>query len=237
MKPAEGSKAPQFVLNDADGKKVKLSDFKGQKVVLYFYPRDNTPGCTKEACGFRSDLAKFNRAKVVVLGVSTDDEKSHVKFRDNYDLNFPLLADVEHKVAESYGVWQEKNMYGKKVWGIKRMTFIIDEEGRIARVFGKVITETHSQDVLDALAFEPARIRSREPLLLSLRHFLWNIPFYRLAQQQFAVACLLVIARGLVAGLVLVQRHHLMEFSKLEANRQLHGEIHQVVVKKRYARF
>ncbi len=151
MKPAEGSKAPQFVLNDADGKKVKLSDFKGKKVVLYFYPRDNTPGCTKEACGFRSDLAKFNRAKAVVLGVSTDDEASHGKFRNNYGLNFPLLADTEHKVAESYGVWQEKNMYGKKSWGVKRTTFLIGEDGRVLKVFNKVNTETHSRDVLDAL--------------------------------------------------------------------------------------
>lgn len=151
MIPSEGSKAPQITLTDADGKKVKLSDFKGQKVVLYFYPRDNTPGCTKEACGFRTDLPKFKRANTTVLGVSTDTEASHQKFRDNYDLNFPLLADTEHKVADAYGVWQEKNMYGKKSWGIKRTTFIIDEEGRISKVFKKVNTETHSKDVLDAL--------------------------------------------------------------------------------------
>ena len=152
MIPSEGSKAPQISLTDADGKKVKLSNFKGQKVVLYFYPRDNTPGCTKEACGFRTDLAKFKRANTAVLGVSTDTEASHQKFRENYDLNFPLLADTDHKVAEAYGVWQEKNMYGKKSWGVKRTTFIIDEDGRIAKVFKKVNTETHSKDVLEALA-------------------------------------------------------------------------------------
>jgi peroxiredoxin Q/BCP len=148
---AVGDKAPQFSLPDADGKKIKLSDFKGKKVVLYFYPRDLTPGCTKEACGFRDDMPTFNKQDVVVLGVSTDDPKKHQQFRETHELNFTLLSDVDHAVADKYGVWQEKNMYGKKVWGMKRTTFIIDEDGRIAHVFGKVDTAAHSKDVLKVL--------------------------------------------------------------------------------------
>jgi thioredoxin-dependent peroxiredoxin len=149
--PAVGDKAPQFNVADADGKKVKLSNFKGKKVVLYFYPRDMTPGCTKEACGFRDDLPNFHKKDVVVLGVSTDDEASHRKFREAHKLNFTLLSDPEHELAESYGVWQEKNMYGRKSWGVKRTTFVIDEQGRIAHVFNKVDTANHSKDVLNVL--------------------------------------------------------------------------------------
>jgi peroxiredoxin Q/BCP len=149
--PAVGDLAPQFTLQDTQGRKIKLSDLKGKKVVLYFYPKDLTPGCTKEACGFRDDLTKFEKKDITVLGISADDVKSHQRFTEKYDLNFPLLSDPEHKVAELYGVWQEKNMYGRKSWGIKRTTFVIDEEGKIARVFGKVDTSTHSQDVLEAL--------------------------------------------------------------------------------------
>ena len=149
--PSVGDRAPQFTLQDAQGRKVKLADLKGKKVVLYFYPKDLTPGCTKEACGFRDDLARFEKQDVAVLGVSADDLQSHKKFTEKYDLNFPLLADPDHKVAEVYGVWQEKNMYGRKSWGIKRTTFIIDESGKIARVFGKVDTSSHSHDVLEAL--------------------------------------------------------------------------------------
>jgi len=149
--PAVGDRAPQFTLQDTQGRKVKLADLKGKRVVLYFYPKDLTPGCTKEACGFRDDLPRFEKKDVAVLGVSADDVKSHQKFTEKYDLNFPLLADPDHKVAEMYGVWQEKNMYGRKSWGIKRTTFIIDENGKIACVFGKVDTSSHSQDVLEAL--------------------------------------------------------------------------------------
>jgi peroxiredoxin Q/BCP len=149
--PAVGEKAPSFNALDADGKKVKLSDFKGKKVVLYFYPRDLTPGCTKEACGFRDDLPKFDSKDVAILGVSSDDEASHRRFRETHDLNFTLLSDPQHELAETYGVWQEKNMYGRKSWGIKRTTFIIDEKGRIAHVFGKVDTANHSKDVLKVL--------------------------------------------------------------------------------------
>jgi peroxiredoxin Q/BCP len=149
--PSVGDRAPQFTLQDAQGRKIKLADLKGRKVVLYFYPKDSTPGCTKEACGFRDDLTKFEKKDVAVLGVSADDVSSHQRFTEKYDLNFPLLSDPDHKVAEMYGVWQEKNMYGRKSWGIKRTTFVIDEEGKIVRVFAKVDTSTHSQDVLEAL--------------------------------------------------------------------------------------
>jgi len=149
--PSVGDKAPQFALQDTKGRKTRLSDFKGRKVVLYFYPKDLTPGCTKEACGFRDDLTKFEKKDVAVLGVSADDVNSHQKFTEKHDLNFPLLSDPDHKVAELYGVWQEKNMYGRKSWGIRRTTFIIDEAGKIARVFGRVDTSSHSQDVLEAL--------------------------------------------------------------------------------------
>ena len=146
-----GDKAPQINLKDADGRTVKLSDFKGKKVVLYFYPRDMTPGCTKEACAFQADSKKIQSKNTVVIGVSTDDEKSHQRFREKYDLNFPLLCDTEHKLADAYGVWAEKNMYGRKTWGVKRTTFIIDEQGRVAHVFNKVNVAEHSKDVLEKL--------------------------------------------------------------------------------------
>ena len=146
-----GDKAPQINLKDADGRTVKLTDFKGKKVVLYFYPRDMTPGCTKEACAFQADSAKIQRKNTVVIGVSTDDEKSHQRFREKYDLTFPLLCDTEHKLADAYGVWAEKNMYGRKTWGVKRTTFIIDEQGRVAHVFNKVNVAEHSKDVLEKL--------------------------------------------------------------------------------------
>ena len=146
-----GDKAPQINLKDPDGKTVKLSDFKGKKVVLYFYPRDLTPGCTKEACGFQADSKKIQLKNAVVIGVSTDDEKSHQRFREKYDLTFPLLCDTDHKLAEAYGVWAEKNMYGKKSMGVKRTTFIIDENGRVAHIFNKVNVAEHSKDVIATL--------------------------------------------------------------------------------------
>ena len=151
MMPQVGDKAPAFNVKDAAGKAVKLADFKGKRVVLYFYPRDMTPGCTKEACGFQADLQPIAAKNTVVIGVSTDTEASHQKFADKYNLSFPLLADTNHEVAEAYGVWQEKNMYGKKSWGIKRTTFIIDEQGKIAHVFKRVDTANHSREVLAAL--------------------------------------------------------------------------------------
>jgi len=147
----EGAKAPDFTLLADDGAKVKLSALKGSPVVLYFYPKDDTPGCTKEACAFRDlkkDLAKLG-AKV--LGVSADDVDSHVKFRDKFELNFPLLADVDHKVAEKYGAWREKNMYGKVSMGIVRSTFLIDPQGKVAKVWKKVSVDGHDAAVLEAL--------------------------------------------------------------------------------------
>ena len=149
-----GQQAPDFELPDAEGKMHKLSDYRGKKVVLYFYPRDNTSGCTKEAVSFRDHIEAFQKHGVVVLGVSPDTPESHQKFAAKYGLNFTLLADPEHKVLEAYGVWQEKNMYGKKKWGVKRTTYIIDENGVIQHVFKKVNTAIHAEEVLQALGLQ-----------------------------------------------------------------------------------
>ncbi len=149
--PIEGTKAPDFVLNDTNGKEVKLSSLRGKKVVLYFYPKDDTPGCTKEACEFRDNLARVKKKGALIFGVSKDDEKSHQKFTEKFQLNFPLLADPEHKVIEKYGAWGEKSMYGKKFMGIIRSTFIIDEDGVIMKVFPRVSPEGHAEEVLKAL--------------------------------------------------------------------------------------
>jgi thioredoxin-dependent peroxiredoxin len=146
-----GDKAPAFSLKNTEGKTVKLSDYTGKKVVLYFYPKDDTPGCTKEACGFRDDFAQLKKRGVEVLGVSGDDQKSHQKFTDKYSLPFTLLSDPDHEMMEKYGAWGEKNMYGKKSMGVLRITYIIDEEGKIAHLFKKVKTDTHSQDVLKVI--------------------------------------------------------------------------------------
>ncbi|MFM9064875.1 MAG: thioredoxin-dependent thiol peroxidase [Pirellula sp.] len=146
-----GSKAPAFTLLDAEGKKVKLSDFKGSPVVLYFYPKDDTPGCTKEACAFRDRSAELKKLGAVVLGVSPDTPASHTKFRDKYSLNFTLLADESHEVAEKFGAWREKNMYGKKSMGIQRSTYLIDAQGIVANVWKKVSVDGHDAEVLEAL--------------------------------------------------------------------------------------
>jgi thioredoxin-dependent peroxiredoxin len=146
-----GDKAPSFSLKNIEGRTIKLSDYKGKKVVLYFYPKDMTPGCTKEACGFRDDFAQLKKRGVEVLGVSGDNQQSHQKFTEKYSLPFTLLSDPEHETMEKYGAWGEKNMYGKKMMGVLRMTYIIDEEGKIAHIFKKVKTDTHSQDVLQAI--------------------------------------------------------------------------------------
>ena len=146
-----GDKAPSFSLTSDSGKKIKLSQFKGQVVVLYFYPKDDTPGCTKEACAFRDAQSKLAQSSAVVLGVSPDSHESHVKFRDKFQLNFPLLADPDHAVAEAYGAWREKNMYGKKSMGIQRSTYLIDAAGKIAKVWKKVNVEGHDASVLEAL--------------------------------------------------------------------------------------
>ncbi len=149
--PTEGSKAPDFTLKDTNGSEVTLSKLRGKKVVLYFYPRDDTPGCTVEACAFRDNLARVKKKGALVFGISKDDEKSHQKFTEKYNLNFPLLSDPENKVIEKYGAWAEKSMYGKKFMGIVRSTFIIDEEGRIMKVFPRVTPEGHAEEVLQAL--------------------------------------------------------------------------------------
>jgi peroxiredoxin Q/BCP len=147
----EGKKAPAFSLKDDRGKTVKLSDFGGKKVVLYFYPRDNTPGCTKEACGFRDAYDDFLARGAVVIGVSGDGAESHQKFRKRHGLPFYLLKDEDHRVAEKYGAWGEKNMYGRKTFGMIRSTFIIDENGKVMKVFPKVKPDEHAAQVIALL--------------------------------------------------------------------------------------
>lgn len=147
-----GAKAPKFTLQNQDGEKVALSEFAGKTVVLYFYPKADTPGCTVQACGVRDRSADYKKAGAVVLGVSPDAPEKLAKFRDKYDLNFTLLGDPDHKIAEKYGVWVEKSMYGKKYMGVQRATFIIDGKGKIAHVIPKASPKTHDDDVLKALA-------------------------------------------------------------------------------------
>lgn len=148
----KGARAPAFTLTADDGSKVRLSELKGSPVVLYFYPKDDTPGCTREACAFRDAKSKLKKAGAVVLGVSPDDAASHAKFRDKFQLNFPLLVDKDHKVAEKYGAWREKNMYGKKSMGIQRSTFLIDAGGKVAKLWKRVKVDGHDEQVLSALA-------------------------------------------------------------------------------------
>jgi len=148
----EGRKAPDFTLADDSGNRVKLSSLRGSPVVLYFYPRDDTPGCTKEACAFRDAKAELAKAGAKVLGVSPDPAESHAKFRDKFSLNFPLLANPEHKVAEKYGAWREKTRFGKTSLGIQRSTFLIDAEGTVRKVWKSVKPEGHDEQVLGALA-------------------------------------------------------------------------------------
>ena len=147
----EGAKAPAFTLEMDDGEKLSLKDLKGQKVVLYFYPRDDTPGCTKEAIAFSEDLAKFKRAGAAVIGVSKDSIAKHQKFRDKHGLKVALGSDENSDVAENFGVWVEKNMYGKKYMGIERSTFLIDEKGVVRKVWRKVKVPGHSEAVLEAV--------------------------------------------------------------------------------------
>jgi len=147
-----GNKAPAFTLTADDGTKVRLSELKGSPVVLYFYPKDDTPGCTREACAFRDQQAALKKLGAKVFGISPDDVASHEKFRDKYDLNFPLLADPGHKVAEKYGAWREKNMYGKKKMGIQRSTYLIDATGKVAKLWKSVKVDGHDEHVLKAIA-------------------------------------------------------------------------------------
>ncbi len=146
-----GQKAPPFTLLDDNGQKVSLSDLRGGKVVLYFYPKDDTPGCTREACAFRDGIEDLQDSRAVVLGVSADSVESHKKFSTKYDLNFPLLSDVDKRALQAYGVWKEKSLYGRKFMGIERTTFVIDEEGTISHIFTKVKVDGHLEDVLGEL--------------------------------------------------------------------------------------
>jgi peroxiredoxin Q/BCP len=147
----EGKPAPDFELTSDEGEKVRLSQLRGQPVVVYFYPRDDTPGCTAQACGIRDNYEAFGERGAVVLGISPDDEGSHVRFKQKYGLPFTLLADPDHRVADEYGVWVERSMYGKTYMGIERSTIVIDAEGKVARVMRRVKPDTHAQQVLEAL--------------------------------------------------------------------------------------
>jgi len=148
----EGDVAPDFTARDQTGADVKLSDFRGQRVVLYFYPKDDTPGCTKEACSLRDGFATFERENIKILGVSPDDERSHRKFISKYELPFTLLADTDHAVSDAYGSYGEKTFMGKNYMGVLRKTFLIDETGKIRRIFDKVKVDEHADEVLEAFA-------------------------------------------------------------------------------------
>ena len=146
-----GDKAPAFKTTNQDGEPVSLGDFKGKKLVLYFYPKDDTPGCTKEACSLRDGWSKFRKRGVAVLGVSVDDAKSHRKFIDKFSLPFPLLADTDKAIVKAYGVWGEKSMYGRKYMGTLRVTYLIDEKGKIAAVWPKVKPDGHAEEILEVV--------------------------------------------------------------------------------------
>jgi len=151
MALAAGDKAPAFKLKNQDGKIISLSDLKRKPVVLYFYPKDDTSGCTKEACNFRDEFPKFGKMKAEIIGVSADSVESHKKFAEKYKLPFNLLSDEKKEILEKYGVWQEKSMYGRKYMGIVRTTFIIDSTGKIRKIFPKVKVENHNKEVMEAL--------------------------------------------------------------------------------------
>ena len=147
----ENDAAPEFELPNQDGETIRLTDLKGKKVILYFYPKDDTPGCTAQACDIRDHYAEFKKRGALIFGVSPDSVRSHKKFEEKYGLPFPLLADEGHAVADKYGVWGEKSMYGKKYFGVDRTTFVIDEQGRIAKIFPKVKPSEHVDQVLAVL--------------------------------------------------------------------------------------
>ncbi|HKY30424.1 MAG TPA: thioredoxin-dependent thiol peroxidase [Pyrinomonadaceae bacterium] len=148
--PKEGAAAPAFSAMDANGKPVKLKELRGRKVVLYFYPKDDTPGCTKEACSFRDSFSEFRKRGITVLGVSPDSEASHKKFTDKYKLPFTLVADKDHAIADAYGVYGEKKFMGRTYMGVHRTTFLIDENGKIKKIFEKVKPDEHAREVLEA---------------------------------------------------------------------------------------
>lgn len=147
----EGDKAPAFSGKDQDGNKISLSDFKGKKIVLYFYPADDTPGCTTQACNLRDNYSLLQKKDFVVLGVSPDDIKSHTSFREKFSLPFSLIADPDHKIIDKYGVWGEKNLYGRKFMGVLRTTFVIDETGKIKKIFLRPKTNEHAEEIIAAL--------------------------------------------------------------------------------------
>jgi thioredoxin-dependent peroxiredoxin len=162
----EGQRIPDLTLPADDGGKVSLRALKGKPAVVYFYPRDDTPGCTREACAFRDRKTELTKLGVTVLGVSTDDVKSHVKFRDKFSLNFPLLADVDHRAAEAFGAWQEKNMYGKKSMGVVRSTFLFDAVGVLRKAWRKVNVDGHDEAVIEAvrnLSAPPTKPKAKSP--------------------------------------------------------------------------
>jgi thioredoxin-dependent peroxiredoxin len=150
--PVVGAPAPDFSLPDETGKSVRLADLQGQPVVLYFYPKDDTPGCTKEACGFRDSYSQFREAGAVIFGVSPDTSKSHARFRAKFDLPFSLLADKDHQVCDLYGVWGQKKMMGREYMGVRRTTFLIGRDGTLLKTFENVRPDEHNQEVLEALA-------------------------------------------------------------------------------------
>lgn len=147
----EGDLAPDFTVRDDAENSFQLSNLKGREVVLYFYPKADTPGCTKEACEFRDTISRFNERGVAVIGVSPDQPSAQAKFKSKYELSFPLLADEDHQVADAYGVWKEKSMYGNKYMGVERTTFVIGPDGKIKKIFNKVKPEGHAEEVLAAL--------------------------------------------------------------------------------------
>ncbi|GJQ20664.1 MAG: peroxiredoxin [Bacteroidia bacterium] len=149
--PAIGEKAPEFSLPDSTGRTVHLKDFRGKKIVLYFYPKDQTPGCTKEACSFNDRISEFRKRGAIVLGVSADSVESHARFAERYGLRFPLLSDPDKKVINTYGVWKKKSMYGRTFMGVERTTFVIDEDGMIQALFPKVRVDGHTEAVLESL--------------------------------------------------------------------------------------
>jgi len=146
-----GKKAPSFSLKDQDGKTHRLADYLGRPLVLYFYPKDDTPGCTTEACAFRDNLPQFKKGKAAVLGVSILDEASKARFAAKHDLNFPLLADADHEVADKYGVWQQKSLYGRKFMGLARTTYLVGADGKVAKRWDNVKVKNHAEDVLAAV--------------------------------------------------------------------------------------
>jgi peroxiredoxin Q/BCP len=151
----EGDKAPAFTGNDQDGRKIALTGYKGKKVVLYFYPQDDTPTCTVQACNLRDNFALLKKEGFAIIGISPDDEKSHKKFEVKFSLPFPLLADPEHKIIEKYGVWGEKQLYGRKYLGLHRTTFLIDEKGTIRKIFLKPRSKQHAEEIIKAWAAAP----------------------------------------------------------------------------------